>query len=218
MCLCATVVVVHYMQYYIYTVHHVFFKIIPVSGRVYIVFLFNRIRGVGVSYEIQIFHLYQSIDLIYLDFDTLVIISPSVGPQLLPIAFNTESANQGDSVSVTCSVLKGDMPMDITWAFNAEPIQPSVDQSITIYRMNKHLSTLSIDGAAARHAGEYSCTASNVAGSVSHSTQLAINGIPFILTLSMFFLSLKITVIFPISWLSYSCFLYRYIRTPQFEG
>jgi hypothetical protein len=99
-----------------------------------------------------------------------------VGPQLLPIAFNAETANEGDSVSVACSVLKGDMPMDIEWAFNGSPIRSSADHTITINRINKHLSTLSVDGAAERHAGEYSCTASNVAGSVGHTTVLAVNG------------------------------------------
>ena len=100
----------------------------------------------------------------------------SVGPQLLPIAFNAEVANSGDSVSVPCSILKGDMPMDISWAFNGVPIDTSKDASITVTRINKHLSTLSIDGVSARHAGEYACSASNLAGSVSRSATLTVNG------------------------------------------
>ncbi|KAL6435022.1 hypothetical protein ACFW04_005260 [Cataglyphis niger] len=98
-----------------------------------------------------------------------------VGPQLLPIAFNAEIANWGDSVSVPCSILKGDMPMDISWAFNGVPIDTSKDTGITITKISKHLSTLSIDGVSARHAGEYACSASNLAGSVSRSTTLTVN-------------------------------------------
>ncbi|XP_076297098.1 Down syndrome cell adhesion molecule 1 isoform X17 [Lasioglossum baleicum] len=98
-----------------------------------------------------------------------------VGPQLLPIAFNAEVANSGDSVSVSCSILKGDMPMDIEWAFNGVPIDKSKDTSITMTRISKHLSTLSIDGVSARHAGEYACSASNLAGSVSRSATLTVN-------------------------------------------
>ncbi|XP_043509531.1 Down syndrome cell adhesion molecule-like protein Dscam2 isoform X4 [Frieseomelitta varia] len=98
-----------------------------------------------------------------------------VGPQLLPIAFNAEVANSGDSVSVPCSILKGDMPMDISWAFNGVPIDTSKDASITVTRISKHLSTLSIDGVSARHAGEYACSASNLAGSVSRSATLTVN-------------------------------------------
>ncbi|XP_071567222.1 Down syndrome cell adhesion molecule 1 isoform X13 [Temnothorax nylanderi] len=98
-----------------------------------------------------------------------------VGPQLLPIAFNAEIANWGDSVSVPCSILKGDMPMDISWSFDGVPIDTSKDTGITITRISKHLSTLSIDGVSARHAGEYACSASNLAGSVSRSTTLTVN-------------------------------------------
>ncbi|XP_076655511.1 Down syndrome cell adhesion molecule 1 isoform X7 [Halictus rubicundus] len=98
-----------------------------------------------------------------------------VGPQLLPIAFNAEVANSGDSVSVSCSILKGDMPMGIEWAFNGVPIDKSKDSSITMTRISKHLSTLSIDGVSARHAGEYACSASNLAGSVSRSATLTVN-------------------------------------------
>ncbi|PBC29921.1 Titin [Apis cerana cerana] len=104
-----------------------------------------------------------------------------VGPQLLPIAFNAEVANSGDSVSVPCSILKGDMPMDISWAFNGVAIDTSRDSSITVTRISKHLSTLSIDGVSARHAGEYACSASNLAGSVSRSATLTVNVAPQIL-------------------------------------
>ncbi|XP_029035511.1 Down syndrome cell adhesion molecule-like protein Dscam2 isoform X17 [Osmia bicornis bicornis] len=98
-----------------------------------------------------------------------------VGPQLLPITFNAEVANSGDSVSVPCSILKGDMPMDISWAFNSVPIDTSRDSSITITKISRLLSTLSIDGVSARHAGEYTCSASNLAGSVSRSATLTVN-------------------------------------------
>lgn len=80
-------------------------------------------------------------------------------------------------MSVACSVSKGDMPMELSWAFNSDPIDSTKDSRITINRINKHLSTLSIDGILARHVGEYSCSASNLAGSVSHSTTLSVNGI-----------------------------------------
>ena len=79
-------------------------------------------------------------------------------------------------MSVPCSILKGDMPMDISWAFNGVPIDTSRDASITVTRISKHLSTLSIDGVSARHAGEYACSASNLAGSVSRSATLTVNG------------------------------------------
>ncbi|XP_043494046.1 Down syndrome cell adhesion molecule-like protein 1 homolog isoform X2 [Polistes fuscatus] len=99
----------------------------------------------------------------------------NVSPQLLPIAFNTEVANWGDFVSVPCSILKGDMPMDISWSFNGVPIDTSKDTAITISKISNHLSTLSIDSVSARHAGEYACSASNLAGAVSRSATLTVN-------------------------------------------
>ncbi|XP_023287723.1 Down syndrome cell adhesion molecule-like protein Dscam2 [Orussus abietinus] len=104
-----------------------------------------------------------------------------VGPQLGPIAFNAEVANWGDSVSVACSVLKGDSPMEISWAFDGEPLDSSRDSGISVTRISKHLSTLSIDGVSAGHAGEYVCSASNLAGMVSRSTRLTVNVAPQIL-------------------------------------
>lgn len=70
--------------------------------------------------------------------------------------------------------------MEMSWAFQGSPIEHSKDPSITIIRVNKHLTTLSVEGVSARHAGEYSCTAANVAGSVSRSTVLTVNGTKFI--------------------------------------
>lgn len=67
------------------------------------------------------------------------------------------------------------MPMDIIWAFNGEIINSKYPE-ITVTRINKHMSAISIDGVTARHSGEYTCSASNIAGTVSHSTNLAVNG------------------------------------------
>lgn len=64
--------------------------------------------------------------------------------------------------------------MDIAWAFNDEPLtQHRPDITITV---GKRHSMLAIDSVAARHVGEYTCTASNKAGATSHTAMLAVNG------------------------------------------
>ncbi|XP_076297101.1 Down syndrome cell adhesion molecule 1 isoform X20 [Lasioglossum baleicum] len=97
-----------------------------------------------------------------------------VAPQIFPFSFGDEPVNSGEAISATCSILKGDFPMDISWAFNSVPIDSESTDQYTITK-NKRLSVLAIDAVAARHAGEYTCTASNRAGASSHTAALAVN-------------------------------------------
>ncbi|XP_043801764.1 Down syndrome cell adhesion molecule-like protein Dscam2 isoform X15 [Apis laboriosa] len=97
-----------------------------------------------------------------------------VAPQIFPFTFGDEPVNSGEAISATCSILKGDFPMDITWAFNGSPIDSERSDQYTITK-SKRLSVLAIDAVAARHAGEYTCTASNKAGASSHTAVLAVN-------------------------------------------
>lgn len=69
--------------------------------------------------------------------------------------------------------------MDIQWYHNGHILKDNENTGITITRINKRLSTLSIEFTQAEHSGEYTCTVSNQAGTVSHSTILAINGTSF---------------------------------------
>ncbi|XP_076672507.1 Down syndrome cell adhesion molecule 1 isoform X12 [Andrena cerasifolii] len=97
-----------------------------------------------------------------------------VAPQMFPFSFGGEPVNSGEAISATCSILKGDFPMDISWAFNGVPIDSETTDQYTITK-SKRLSVLAIDAVAARHAGEYVCTASNKAGASSHTATLAVN-------------------------------------------
>lgn len=78
-------------------------------------------------------------------------------------------------MTLICSISKGDLPLDIGWAFNGETLS-SDRLDITITDAKRH-STLAIDSVAARHSGEYTCAASNRAGAASHTAVLAVNGI-----------------------------------------
>lgn len=98
-----------------------------------------------------------------------------VAPQILPFNFGDEPANSGDLVSLTCSV-KGDLPIDITWALNGVPIDGRQGADVNVASTNKRNSVLSIDSVAARHAGDYTCSAANLAGATSHTATLAVNG------------------------------------------
>lgn len=86
-----------------------------------------------------------------------------------------EPANWGDAVTATCTVFKGDFPIDIQWSLNGKPISHDYPD-ITISSSSKRVRVLTIDAVAARHAGEYTCSASNAAGGTSYSASLAVNG------------------------------------------
>lgn len=77
--------------------------------------------------------------------------------------------------SVTCAVIKGDLPLEVSWMFNDHII--GSDQSDIVIDNGKRRKQLTIESVSARHAGEYTCVASNIAGSVSRTAILDINGI-----------------------------------------
>nr|XP_050870095.1 cell adhesion molecule Dscam2-like isoform X38 [Vespula vulgaris] len=97
-----------------------------------------------------------------------------VAPQIAPISFGEEPVNAGDLVSVQCVVTKGDSPLEITWTFDGRPINHD-RMDVIVSDSGKRVKQLTIESVAARHAGEYTCVASNAAGSTSHSAKLDVN-------------------------------------------
>lgn len=73
-----------------------------------------------------------------------------------------------------CSVLKGDMPINIFWLFNNQSLTPSDELSIS--QSGKRTITLAIESVKGHHAGMYSCVGRNDAGQDVHSAELLVNG------------------------------------------
>ncbi|XP_023314212.1 hemicentin-2-like [Trichogramma pretiosum] len=99
-------------------------------------------------------------------------------PQIAPFTMGLEAANWGEQISATCSVLKGDNPIEIQWSLNGRIINEADHPDIVITKSGRKISLLVIDSVKAHHAGEYICTASNLAGSSSHSAVLSVNVAP----------------------------------------
>lgn len=89
--------------------------------------------------------------------------------------FGDGPANSGDPVSTMCTVIKGDFPMKINWKHNGDPIGYE-NRDISISKISRHMSVISIESVSARHAGEFTCVATNGAGSMSQSAMLIVNG------------------------------------------
>ncbi|XP_044018815.1 Down syndrome cell adhesion molecule-like protein Dscam2 isoform X19 [Aphidius gifuensis] len=96
-------------------------------------------------------------------------------PQIAPFTFGDEAANAGDMATVQCAVIKGDLPLDITWSFNSEQIDLDHHNDIIVRKSGQRASTLTIESVAARHAATITCSASNAAGATSHSADLSVN-------------------------------------------
>ena len=100
----------------------------------------------------------------------------TVAPQIALFSFGEEPVNAGDMASVQCAVTKGDLPLEVAWMFEGRPIKSDQRDIIMIDSGRRH-KQLTIEAVTARHAGEYTCVASNLAGSVSRSAILDVNGI-----------------------------------------
>ncbi|XP_039148161.1 Down syndrome cell adhesion molecule-like protein Dscam2 isoform X11 [Drosophila simulans] len=97
-----------------------------------------------------------------------------VPPHVLPFSFGSEVFNMGDVLSITCVVLKGDLPLRIHWALNGEPVKTGVD-GFTVMQLNQRTTYLSVDALEAKHRGSYSCVAQNQAGEAIYSADLQVN-------------------------------------------
>lgn len=99
----------------------------------------------------------------------------TVSPQIGVFTFGNEPLNAGDIASVTCAVTKGDLPMDINWMFQDQLVDET-REDIIISNLGKRGKQLSIEAVGAAHAGEYTCVASNIAGSTTRTAVLNVNG------------------------------------------
>ncbi|XP_017132725.1 Down syndrome cell adhesion molecule-like protein Dscam2 isoform X13 [Drosophila elegans] len=96
-----------------------------------------------------------------------------VAPKIASFDFGEEPLNYGEPASVQCTILGGDLPMNVTWLLNNATIDSFHD--ISFSRIGKRINVLSIESVSAHHAGFYSCHAQNKAGITAHSARLIVN-------------------------------------------
>ena len=92
----------------------------------------------------------------------------------MPFSFGQGTLTSGQPVTIQCNVIDGDLPMTMRWMFHGGEF--SSQMGVTTFRLNPRVSLLSIDAVAAAHAGDYTCTAENAAGSVNHTATLLVQG------------------------------------------
>lgn len=82
--------------------------------------------------------------------------------------------NVGDRASLTCSVIKGDLPLTMTWRKDNRIIDAT--QHISIKQVDQFNSILVIDTLGPDHTGNYTCHVRNLAAEVEISQSLLVNG------------------------------------------
>lgn len=96
-----------------------------------------------------------------------------VPPKVQAFSFGEDPLEEGDTASIQCLVLNGDLPLNMTWLFNGAPIS---SEDIFISQNTKRVSLLTIESVKHHHAGNYSCAASNIAASSLYTAALLVNG------------------------------------------
>ena len=105
---------------------------------------------------------------------TSSIVSLAVPPEIVPFSFGADTVNEGEFAQLVCIIRKGDEPLSITWSLKGDIISSSPDLSTTM--LGRRTSMLTISAVSHSQVGQYTCRATNPAGSVTHSAHLVVNG------------------------------------------
>lgn len=94
----------------------------------------------------------------------------------MPFTFGDESFNKADSTSVSCTIVKGDVPLTIRWALNNQTISVNNHIGISVLSLSAKQSLLNIVSVDQEHRGVIECIAENPAGVARYSSELHVNG------------------------------------------
>lgn len=100
----------------------------------------------------------------------------------MPIPEMTNMLREGMRAAIACQILEGDLPVTFRWERNGQPVvQAAYGGSVpsggaTVTRLDEFSTRLVIDHIASTHSGNYTCVASNVAGTERFTVPLTVNG------------------------------------------
>lgn len=97
-----------------------------------------------------------------------------VSPRIIPFYFEENPLQSGQYAQINCLVAEGDLPIEITWTLNDKSIDSFAE--ISVAKVGKRSTILTIESVSYTSAGNYSCQAKNKAGKTEYITQLLVNG------------------------------------------
>lgn len=92
-------------------------------------------------------------------------------PQLEQFHFNANGVNGGQAVRVMCMAISGDLPIDIHWLKDGQPLLRSIYHKIDEYTL-----ILSLRQTTIGDSGNYTCVARNAAGEARRWSLLKVKG------------------------------------------
>lgn len=95
-------------------------------------------------------------------------------PHIMIFDFGHDEINAMDMVSASCTVNKGDLPLDIYWRVDGHKL--FTNDGVLVSRSSPRISVMSIESVRGRHSGNYTCVAENAAGMAEHTATLSVNG------------------------------------------
>lgn len=98
-----------------------------------------------------------------------------VRPVIEPFNFPT-SLQSGQRFNVLCSVIKGDPPIKIKWYKDGDLITSNDGKGIQVMEVTDFSSSLVFGSLGPQHRGNYTCLASNIAGTAQHNETMIIHG------------------------------------------
>ena len=93
---------------------------------------------------------------------------------MVPFTFGSGAMNEGAFAQISCVVTEGDEPLKLSWSFHGHNL--TTGSGIQITDIGTRTSILMIHNVGHRHVGDYTCKASNNAGSSTHTAILNVNG------------------------------------------
>ncbi|KAI5751952.1 hypothetical protein M8J77_012420 [Diaphorina citri] len=109
------------------------------------------------------------------------VLNVHVPPRIVPFSFE-EPIFAGQSIQVACSVSAGDAPIQIGWKFSGADIPD--DFGIETQSLGRRGSALIFESADSKHGGNYTCSATNAAGTVHYTATLNVHVPPRIVPFS----------------------------------
>lgn len=96
-----------------------------------------------------------------------------VPPRIMPIQAMTNMLREGMRAAISCQILEGDLPVSFRWERNSKQILGTGNEIIR--RLDEYSTSLVIEKISSEYSGNYTCTASNVAGLEKFTVPLTVN-------------------------------------------